>query len=249
MLAQDRLEKVFQMVEKEGSVTVSRVATLLGASEATIRRDIILLAEQGKVNKVFGGATRIREEYATEEKDIISKLKIQKEEKSEIARYASSLICDDDFVFIDAGSTTLQMIDFLVGSKATFVTNGLMQASKLMEYDLKAYIIGGHLKRTTDAVIGSIASENISQYYFTKAFMGANGVSVEHGFSTPDPEEGATKAKVMRHSKERFFLVDSSKFDKMYASKIAKLEHATIITDKIQNQEYFKHTIIKETTI
>lgn len=98
------------------------------------------------------------------------------------------LVTNDDFVFIDAGTTTAAMIDFIYDNvRATFVTNGIVHAKKLIQKGLKAYIIGGQIKLTTEAVVGTEAINNLRKYNFTKTFIGTNGVSVSPTRQTQQP--------------------------------------------------------------
>ena len=121
MLTQDRQSKILSILNEQGSVTVSRLTEILSASESTIRRDLTSLASEGKLNKVHGGATALNQEFVRFE----DKLTKHTDEKIRIAEYAARQIQDDDFVFIDAGTSTLLMTSYLKNSKATFVTNGV----------------------------------------------------------------------------------------------------------------------------
>ncbi len=147
------------MVNEKNAVTVSELAELLGISESTVRRDVSL-----------------REN-------------LMSEEKTEIARYSAKLINNSDFVFIDSGTTTSRLIDFIDNNKATYVTNGIVHARKLVQKGLNAYLIGGKVKAATEAVVGAEGIANIKSFNFSKAFMGANGIDIDSGFTTPEIEE------------------------------------------------------------
>lgn len=249
MLAEERYEEILKMVEFKGAVTAAELTKAIGASEATIRRDISALAKNGKLNKVFGGATKMNQQFMASENDMRTKLGMKTSEKAAIAKYCASLISDEDFVYIDAGSTTLMIIDYLRGSKATFVTTGLAQAKKLMQLDLKTCVVGGYLKKQTDAIIGGETVDGLSKYNFTKAFMGCNGVTIQHGFTTPDPEEGAAKSKAVAQAAEVYVLADNTKFGKVCASQIASIAKATIVTDQLYDKSYKEFANIKEVTV
>ncbi len=176
-----------------------------------------------------------------------TKLSLNVKEKEAIGRAAAALITNEDFVFIDAGTTTLVMTDAInEGVRATFVTNGIVHAKKLIQKGLKAYIIGGQIKLSTEAVVGTEAISNMSRFNFTKAFIGVNGITAERGFTTPDPEEAAVKTSAMARCRKNFVLADHTKFDKVCPMTFAELENAVIITDELENNEYREHTIIKE---
>ena len=101
----------------------------------------------------------------------------------------------------------------------------------------------------TEAIIGAAALTAIQQYNFTKAFMGANGVALGSGFTTPDPEEAAVKAAVIRRARETWFLVDDTKFAQVYPAVICDLHSGAILTNKCPNPKYRQYTLIKETEV
>ena len=238
MLAEQRFEAILQELADNRAASVTRLCELTGASEATIRRDLTALARQGRLNKVHGGAVLASGTFQGEEPDISTKTLLHRDEKDRIAHYAAGLINDDDVVYLDAGTTTVRMVEYLKGSGATFITNGIACAQRLMELDLRGYVLGGFLKPGTWAVVGTGALEELGKYNFTKAFLGINGITVRQGFTTPDPEEAAIKAKAAEQSYLTFVVADSSKFELVSA--------VTIITEHLPDPSYLEHTVIKE---
>ena len=91
------------------------------------------------------------------------------EEKRRIAEYAASIINDNDFVFIDAGTTTGMMVDYLKNTNVTYVTNGYTHALKMAAKGLRTYVISGQMKSVTEAIVGAGAVESIKKYNFTSA--------------------------------------------------------------------------------
>lgn len=246
MLTQDRQSKILSILNKQGSVTVSRLTEILSASESTVRRDLTALASEGKLKKLHGGAAAINQEFVRFEDNIEEKLTKHIDEKLKIAEYAASQIQDDDFVFIDAGTTTLLMAANLKNSKATFVTNGIEHAKQLAKKGCKTIVLGGQLKQSTEAIIGLVAATNLQKYSFTKAFIGTNGISEKQGFTTPDTEEAVLKAVAIEHSFVSYVLADSSKFDRVSAVTFASIDAACIVTDKCDDEKIKKRTVIKE---
>lgn len=132
MLTEKRYEVILNLLNEKNSVTVTEIKELLGISESTIRRDLAALDKSGKLIKVFGGAVAADGGFTTAEPSVAQKAEINKDEKTAIARYAASLIERDDFVYLDAGTTTavvgnqailsLQKLHF---SKAFLGTNGV----------------------------------------------------------------------------------------------------------------------------
>ena len=161
------------------------------------------------------------------------------------------LIHAEDFVFIDAGSTTLELVRALEGEalQANYVTNGVAHARTLAQKGCRVFLPGGLLRPQTEAIIGAAALTAIQQYNFTKAFMGANGVALDSGFTTPDPEEAAVKAAVIRRARETWFLVDDTKFAQVYPAVICDLHSGAILTNRCPNPKYRQYTLIKETEV
>ena len=173
------------------------------------------------------------------------------DQKQSIAQAAASLIQPEDFIFLDAGSTTLAVARLLSGPalKASYVTNGVAHARLLAQKGCRVFLPGGLLRPQTEAIIGAAALTALQQYNFTKAFMGANGVALEAGFTTPDPEEAAVKAAAVRRAREAWFLVDDSKFAQVYPAVITDLHSGAILTNRCPNPKYRKFTLIKETEL
>ena len=246
MLTHDRQTKILSILKERGSATVAMLTEVLDASESTVRRDLAFLAGEGKLNKVHGGATALNQEFVRFEDNIEEKLTKHTDEKRAIARYAAEQIFDDDFVFVDAGTTTLLMTSYLKGSKATFVTNGIEHGRQLAKKGCKVMVLGGQLKESTEAIIGLVAAANLQKYSFTKAFIGANGISEKQGYTTPDTEEAMLKAVAIERSFASFVLADSSKFERVSAVSFGSLDCACIITDKCESEKIKKRTVIKE---
>lgn len=248
MLAEERFEHILAILAQRRSVTVQELCEALDASESTIRRDLVLLHQQGRVNRVHGGATLPEAAFVTGEESMTAKEHQAVAQKQSIGRLAAGLIGPEDFVYLDAGSTTLQLAQALQGAAlgATFVTNGIAHARLLAQKGCKVYLPGGQIRPNTEAIVGTAAMTSISRYNFTKAFMGANGVSLDSGFTTPDVEEAALKALAVGRALESWFLVDDSKFGKVYPAVICPLTDAAMVTNRLPNEKYRRYALIQE---
>ena len=246
MLQNERQEKILARLRQNGSVKVTVLAKDMDISESTIRRDINELDRRGRLKKVFGGAVAINRDMSPVETDVAQRTLINIREKDIIAEYAASMINDNDFVYIDAGTTTEKMIDYLDKKSVTYVTNGITHAKKLIQRGFDAYVIGGLLRPSTEAVIGAAAIEAVQKYNFTKCFMGTNGIDTESGFTTPDIGEAAVKTAVMKKSYVSFVLADHTKFGLVSPVTFADIEEACVITDGLEGEHYRRYTVIKE---
>ena len=115
VLAETRRQLILNELRKERSISAQELAALLGASISTVRRDLIALEEKGLLNKVYGGAALNEEQLSAVEMDMLTKEGLKLQEKQVIGRAAAAMIRADDFVFIDAGSTTTKMA--LIGER------------------------------------------------------------------------------------------------------------------------------------
>ena len=172
-------------------------------------------------------------------------------QKRSIAQAAADLIRAEDFIYIDAGTTTLAMVRALSGPalEAHYVTNGIAHARLLAQKSCHVCVPGGLLRPRTEAIIGAAAITALQQFNFTKAFIGANGVALDSGFTTPDPEEAAVKAAALHRAREAWFLVDDTKFAQVYPAVICDLHSGAILTNKCPNPKYRQYTLIKETEV
>ena len=247
MLTQERHALILEKLEKESVVYLSDLMNLLDASESTIRRDLNYLDKAGLLKKVHGGATSLNSKLInTTEFEVEVRQGINKEEKIAIAKYAASLIKNDDLIYIDSGTTTELMIDFIEAKGATFVTNGIGHAKKLIHKNLTTYILGGELKLTTEAIIGIEAINSLRKYNFTKGFFGANGIDIERGFTTPDIREAMVKEEALKKSKLSFVLADNSKFNEVSSITFGEISNTSIITTKLEDIRFKKVTKIVE---
>ncbi len=243
MLAEQRARAILQQLSQHQTVSVADLCQSTGASEATIRRDLTALARQGRLVKIHGGATSLEEEFLAREPDLATKQRYSRE-KERIARYAAGLVGEDDVVFLDTGTTVLHIADHLKGSKALFVTSSIDLAGQLTGHGLLVYVLGGALKVGTVDIVGAEALDALRRYNFTKAFLGVSGVSVNQGFTTPDPEAAALKILAASKAQSVYVLADSSKFGRVTAATILPLEEARIITDKLPDRKYLDSTDI-----
>ena len=246
MLNEERYQLIQEIISERNTVSVAELARELKTSESTIRRDLTALDELGKIRKFFGGATAIKQSEGLHEDAVSVKEAVMSEEKTAIAKYAATLINDGDFVYIDAGTTTSRLVDFISNDKATYITNGITHARKLIHKGLNAYIIGGKVKNLTEAIIGAEGLNSLRNFNFTKAFMGVNGIDISCGFTTPDIEEAMIKEAAVKKSYTAFVLADRTKFRRVFPVTFAPLETCCIITDFLADFEFTKKTVIKE---
>ncbi len=232
MFTKTRQEEILKLVNAKQSVTVKELMETFDASQSTIQRDIVSLDGKGLLTKVFGGAVAKNEKSVLTEMSSVEKRGKYTQEKIKIAKYAATLIEPNDLVYIDAGTTTEYMLDFIEEKQATYVTNGIEHAKKLANLDFNVILIGGILKKTTEAILGSGAILSVQKYHFTKGFFATNGVHKEFSFTTPDINEASMKKAAIDRVYKKYMLCDESKFDKICGVEFATIDDFTIITNK-----------------
>ena len=246
MLTEERHSLIMSALEEKGSLTVLELSEILNISESTVRRDLATLDRNGRLKKVHGGAVKLDSGIMLAEPNVSDKKKLFSAEKDSIAKYAAETIKKNDFVFIDAGTTTEKMIGYINEKSATFVTNAFIHAHLLAGRGLKVYLAGGEVKQTTEAIVGVSCVETLKKYNFTKCFLGTNGISAERGFTTHNIDEASVKRAAAEQSYMTYILADHSKFDKTAAVTFADISRACIITDYTDNDKYRSLTCIKE---
>ncbi len=231
MLTEQRYEWILKLLEEKKTVTVMELTELLGASESTVRRDITALDKAGRLTRVFGGAVA-NQLNGVYEPTVAQKEELFREEKGRIAAYAAGLIEPEDFIFLDAGTTTGRMLDFLPSCRATFVTNAVAHAQKLASRGCSVFLLGGTLKHSTEAVVGSQALLMLQSFHFTKGFFGANGVTKKAGFTTPDLQEAQVKRTAMAQCGRAYVLCDHSKFGVVSSVTFGTIRDGMILSDE-----------------
>ena len=142
MLTEQRFERILERLKVKKSITVAEITEDLGISESTARRDITALDKAGKLTKVFGGAVAAEHTYEMKEPTVAQKVNVRKEEKIKIAQYAADMIGDNDFVYLDAGTSVGYMVEFLAKKRAAFVTNAVAHAQRLAAQGNRVLLIG-----------------------------------------------------------------------------------------------------------
>ena len=246
MLTEERQKLILEELKKNSVVYVSELVKMLDTSESTIRRDLNSLNEEGKLKKVHGGATLVEKEFNTKDDDLAIRENLNIEDKTIIAKYAASLVTKNDFVYMDSGTTTNLMIDYLEEMNAVYVTNGINQAKKLISKGFTTYIIGGELKASTEAIVGIEAINSLKRYNFTKGFFGTNGISDYRGFTTPDIKEALVKTEAIKRTRNPYVLADKTKINEISCITFAEIDEAIIITTELEDTRYCDKTEVVE---
>lgn len=227
MIFEKRIEIILNILKKQRQVSNKYLITNLNVSESTLRRDLDYLEKRGDIKRVHGGAVlaNIEFEEKSYDKNVVSNI----ESKIKIAQKASKEIFNSKYIYLDAGTTVNQIIDYLP-KDSVVITNGIMHLEKLAKNNIKTIFLGGNIKNKTNVVIGEQSLENLLKYNFDLCFIGANGYC-DGEFTTHDPDEAIIKNTAIKRSKRSIMLIDKSKFGKVYFSKICDIEDVDLIRE------------------
>jgi len=216
---QKRKHFIFQELDSKGEVDIKQLASELESSEITIRRDLNQLAADGLLFRTHGGAMKVNPLEVPHQ--FVNKSAVNVRAKDAICRRAAKEIVDGDIIFLDCGSTVFRLCQFIKNKKIKVITNSIPVIFELQNSEVKLNIIGGEFDAERQAVHGNIASEHISRYRATKAFVGVDGIS-EKGLFGHSEKEAAITLAMTAQSSCTYLLCDESKVGKESYLKFAK---------------------------
>lgn len=209
MLTRQRKSHILNILSRDGEVVAKRLSAELSLSEDTIRRDLRELAQDGMLQRVHGGALPISAALA----DFSGRQQVVLDEKVAIGRAAAALIQSGQVVFVDGGTTAVQLARHLDPRlKATVVTHSPSVAVELVPHaGVEIVMIGGRLFKHSIVSVGAGATEEIKRIRADIYFMGVTGIHPKAGLSTGDLEEAHIKRALMTASAETVVLASSEK--------------------------------------
>jgi DeoR family transcriptional regulator, glycerol-3-phosphate regulon repressor len=220
-----------------GTASIAELASQLGVSDETIRRDAILLQEKGEVFKLHGALTL---PHLAGEAPFERRLRENAEAKRAIARAACKLVADGDSLMLDTGTTTSIFAQELrIRSNLTIVTNSSDIARTLATVNGNTvYMAGGALKGDNGAAFGPSAVEFMSRFRVRHAFISISAISVEGGLMDADLSEAAIAAMALSRAEHRVVLTDSSKFGKTALVNVCALDGVDrLMTEQLPDGE------------
>lgn len=228
-----RHNHLIETARKRGFVHVADVATELGVSEMTIRRDLMELERDGALTRTRGGAVLEEDAPApvidSEEPAFAARLRNHQEEKRRIAIAAAELVDRRLSVGLDVGTTTHLLAHVLADrSNVKFFTSSLRTALLLGEAGREVYVPAGQVRGEEMSICGPAACEEFERYWFDIAFIGVSGITAE-GMFDYSLEDSELKRVYLRRSARKVLLCDSSKFHHMSLIKIADLSDIDLL--------------------
>ncbi len=215
MIASERRVYIQRSLEKKGIISLKDIARELGIAEITVRRDFEKMEADGLLKRVQGGAMR-EEPSDNVELTMQRKGTVNTPAKTKVASAAASLVEEGDCVFIDAGTSTAQMVEDLANLRITIVTYNELVVKRLSKPTVAdIYMIGGKYVPGFSIFIGAVAQENLRQYHFDKAFLGCTSVEVRERMSyVTDPDSLEMKRIAMQNAARCYLLIDTTKLQR-----------------------------------
>lgn len=210
MIAAERRAAILDIVRSRGVVSLRSLVEMTGSSEVTIRRDLRSLEQENLLDRRHGGA--VLPGGLTHELSYLQKSSVAAEEKVAIATAAAGLVREGDAILLGAGSTTQALAQRLIGFRdLTVVTNSLLVAEVLAESSVEVIVTGGTLRGSTFALVGSGTEHSLAGLRLHRAFLSGNGLSVDHGLSTPNVLVASSDRAIVRSATEAVVLADHTK--------------------------------------
>ncbi|UUI69196.1 DeoR/GlpR family DNA-binding transcription regulator [Aeromicrobium duanguangcaii] len=241
MYAAERQLFLTEMLERHGRVAVNEVAHHLKVSTETIRRDLTVLERAGTARRVHGGAV-LSSAYSRIEPSLSQRTSERPDLKARIAAAALAFLPPaGGSVLLDGGSTVAHLVAALPADlRLTVLTHSVAIAHQLLGHEgIALHTIGGRVRDVTGVAVGQRTVETLASTRADVAFLGTNGITADHGFSTPDSDEAAVKRALVGSARTRVVLADSTKFGPHQVFSFADLDQVTVVVtdDGIRAQD------------
>jgi DeoR/GlpR family transcriptional regulator of sugar metabolism len=234
MLSIQRQQNILDYIAEKESVQVKELGEVFNVSLATVRRDLALMEEQGKIKRVHGGAVYVGADNETEppvqhRKRHYSKL------KDRIGKEAANLVHDGETIIIASGTTAETMVPYLAGKEnLTVITNAINVAYALASYpNINVIVLGGWLRHSEFSLLGNLTEHALQKLNADKVFYGVFGIDAEQGLTGAFLQEVQTDNAIISIARELIVVADHTKFDQVGPIKFASLDSvSTLITDR-----------------
>ena len=227
------LNKIREYIKNNKVASISELQSITNSSESSVRRYVSKLQDEKYLVIKSGGVEYIENNFnVVLDENIYSQLLINKDLKEFIAKKAANLVSENTTIYIDSGSTTYYMFDYLPKNIHIY-TNSISNVVRALEKGFEnVTILGGKLKTNTLAIVETIDKELLKKFNFNQCFLGTNAIDENGTITTPDKSEGILKGLVANNSKNIYVLVDSTKYNKKSFYDFTPENKMNIISDK-----------------
>lgn len=229
MLAAERRKTILEYLESHRSASVTELCDILSVSEMTVRRDLRLLADDGLLQRVHGGA--VLRQGRSYEPPYVTRQAANPELKAAIGRRAARLVADGMSLSIDVGTTTVELARNLIGiSDLTVVTSSLRVANVLSDApNLRLILSGGIVRQNEMSMIGHLALRTFRNFRVDQAFIGIGGLDLSSGLTEFNLEDALVKRAIIRHAAQVIVVTDSSKLGSTCFVSVAPLDVIDVV--------------------
>ncbi|CDG18901.1 Uncharacterized HTH-type transcriptional regulator HI_1009 [Xenorhabdus doucetiae] len=242
MTPPERRDFIYRHLHEYKTVSIGDLVELLNVSHMTVRRDIRLLEDEGKIISVTGGIqlnNALRQELPWNEKALINH-----RYKRVLGKYAASLVKDGQVVYLDAGTTTFEIAQVLAERfNLTIVTNDFSITQYLINKpQLNLFHTGGQVDKRNYSCVGNTAAMVLRTLNIDIAFISTSSWDLEHGISTPYEEKVFVKQMLLEIARRKILISDSSKYGKYGMFRVCSLSNLNDIVcdDKLPISEQRK---------
>lgn len=243
MLAAQRREVILDVVRRTGAARVSDLTISLGVSDMTVRRDLEVLAREGLLEKVHGGATAGSSSF---EPAFEAKSLRERAEKLAIAQAAAELAEPGSAVGVSAGTTTWTLAHHLRQvPRLTVVTNS-MEVADVFHHDPRedqTVVLTGGTRTRSGALVGPVAIRSLHDLHLDVVFMGVHGMDAGTGFTTPNLMEADTDRALISAARRMVVVADHTKWGLIGISSFARLEDAAVLVTDADLPEDAQETL------
>jgi DeoR family transcriptional regulator, aga operon transcriptional repressor len=245
----ERQMQILDLLRSQGRLSVQEICDRFEISEATARRDLDALAQEGKIQRFHGGALPVNQ--AAPEESILRRSSDQGGEKREIGKATAALIKENETVFLGTGTTVLQVAGFLKNRSLTVITNSLPIINLLSDSrDTNLISIGGLYRRSEQSFIGQTAEKALHELHADKVIVGIRAISLEHGLTNDYLSETMTDRTILGMGKEIIVVADHTKFGCVSTILVAPIEAVSaIVTDNQVSPEFIAELRLRNVKI
>lgn len=234
----ERHRELTRLLERAGRLSVTQICAHFGISEATARRDLEALSDQGLIQRVHGGAVLVRQ--AAPEEPILRRSHDQEQEKERIGRAAAALVQAGETIFLGSGTTVLQVAQHLVARNITVITNSLPVINLMSEKEnITLIALGGMLRDSELSFIGHITEQALSEVRADKVIIGIHAISLDQGLTNDYLPETLTDRAILNAGRENIIVADHTKCGVVSTAFVAPLTAMhTLVTDSNTEPEF-----------
>ncbi len=222
-----RHAEMLALIRERQEVMVEELSEIFGISTMTVRRDLQVLEEKGKISRFHGGATVDVRAVAAEERGEVAL------NRQLIARRAASLVADGDRILVNGSSTALLLLNYLDGKSACVYTNNCLAVGHKYPAGIDVQILGGALRGSRHILTGDLTMRNLMNVHAAKAFLGCAGISPDGEILCGIPSELGINETMIEHSGSYYIMADYTKVGKAGTYASFHLEKkGCVITDE-----------------